>query len=109
RDVDPAYLGERPKRLLTVEVTPENVGDRRDELLGVAHREGVHPGRERRRVDPSAVAADEDDRIALAPLDARERDARRGEETQEMDVVHLPGDRERDEREVADRLAALEG
>ena len=106
--VETLDVRERGDRPLAGEVAAQDLGDLRHELLAVAHREDVHPEGERRRVDARAIPADENDRVAFAALLALEGDARRRQEPQEVDVVHLPGDRERDEREVAERRVRLE-
>ena len=81
--------------------------DPRHEALAVPEREDVDERSERGRVHPRDVAADEQERMPLVAGLAPHRDPA-VERPQDVDDVHLPRERPRQQAEIGERRPALE-
>ena len=79
-----------------------------NERLALAHRDHVGEGRERLRVQEHRGAAQDDDRIARSAVPRAQRNAGQAQHLQDVEVVVLERDRERDHVELAQRRAGLE-
>ena len=105
----PGTLRRRREERVAVEARHQELRDPRHEALAVAQREDVDERGERGRVHPRDVAADEQERVPLVASLAPHRDPGLLERAQDVDDVHLPGERPRQEAEIGKRRPALEG
>ena len=109
RHVEPAFTGERSEQPVPVGCGADLAHERGHQHLALAGRHHVGERRERFGVDEGHRPADDDQRVAGAPLRGVERQPGQAQEADEVGVVPFERDREREHVEVPHRRAGLHG
>ena len=108
RDVKPALLRERLQQIAPAALFAKRAHQAGDELFAFACRNHVGEQRQRLRVHERHGAANHDKGIASGAIGRAHRHAREAEHRQDVRVVPLERDRERDDVEVARQRLRLE-